>query len=215
MNKFTALVHLLLRPRKLQVALGLSYKGYFAGRGWFEAYEKKQSIGKNNEPLPWVTYSFIDFIQDRISDKHHIFEYGSGNSTLFYAERAATVISVEHDKGWFDSIRTTSPANAELLFCELDKDGEYARKAVALNKKFDLVIVDGRDRVNCCKYGMHALTENGVLILDDSDRKNYHPARVLLKENGFRELSFSGVAPGVSTEKTTSVFYKTDNCLGI
>lgn len=108
-----------------------------------------------------------------------------------------------------------NPANAEIIFCQLERDGDYAKKAKSLNKKFDIIIVDGRDRVNCCKYSIDALSPNGVIVLDDSERKTYHQARVFLKENGFKELSFSGISPGLFYEKATSVFYKADNCLGI
>ena len=33
----------------------------------------------------------------------NIFEYGAGNSTLYYAEKVSHVISVEHDKKWFEN----------------------------------------------------------------------------------------------------------------
>ena len=122
---------------------------------------------------------------------------------------------MEHDKGWFDKVKNTSPANAEMIFCHLEKDGEYAKKATLLDKKFDIIIVDGRDRVNCCKYSVDALSESGVLVLDDSEREVYNPARMLLKAQGFKEISFSGISPGLFYEKATSVFYKQDNCLGI
>ncbi|MNI76497.1 hypothetical protein D3C73_1327320 [compost metagenome] len=102
-----------------------------------------------------------------------------------------------------------------MIFCQLEKDGEYAKKATLLNRKFDIIIVDGRDRVNCCKYSVDALSANGVLVLDDSEREVYQPARVLLKAQGFKEISFSGISPGLFYEKATSVFYKENNCLGI
>ncbi len=102
-----------------------------------------------------------------------------------------------------------------MIFCKLDTDGDYSKKASSLAEKFDIVIVDGRDRVNCCKYGINALTEKGVIVLDDSERESYHPARVLLKQQGFKELSFSGISPGLFYEKATSVFYKANNCLDI
>lgn len=195
--------------------LSFGHKGYLNSIGWFMAFDTKQAIDGQGKALPWVTYSFIDFIKDRINKTHAIFEYGSGNSTIFYAGKAGTVTSVEHDKGWFENIKNSSPKNAEMIFCELQPDGEYAKKAGLLGKKFDIIIVDGRDRVNCCKYSINALTEKGVIVLDDSEREFYNPARVLLLEQGFKEISFSGISPGLFIEKATSVFYKADNCLGI
>lgn len=215
MSTLKALSTLIAKPNRLRALLSYGHKGYLNSIGWFTAFDKKQAVDGRGKALPWVTYSFIDFIKERINKSQHIFEYGSGNSTIFYAERAGSVTSVEHDKGWHDKVKNTSPANAEMIFCQLEKDGEYAKKATLLNKKFDIIIVDGRDRVNCCKYSVAALSLNGVLVLDDSEREVYHPARVLLKEQGFKEISFSGISPGLFYEKATSVFYKQDNCLGI
>lgn len=203
------------KPNRLKALLSYGHKGYLNSIGWFTAFDQKQAVDGKGRALPWVTYSFIDFIKERITKTQHIFEYGSGSSTIFYAERAGKVTSVEHDKGWFDKVKGTSPANAEMIFCELHRDGEYARKATLLDKKFDIIIVDGRDRVNCCKYSLNALSPDGVIILDDSERKVYQPARKLLQENGFKEISFSGISPGLFYEKATSVFYKPNNCLGI
>lgn len=215
MSTLKALASLIAKPNRLKALLSYGHKGYLNSIGWFTAFDQKQAVDGQGRALPWVTYSFIDFIKERITKSQHIFEYGSGSSTIFYAERAGKVTSVEHDKGWFDKVKGTSPANAEMIFCELHKDGEYARKATLLNQQFDIIIVDGRDRVNCCKYSLAALSPEGVIILDDSEREAYEPARMLLKENGFKEISFSGISPGLFYEKATSVFYKANNCLNI
>ncbi|MCX2573967.1 class I SAM-dependent methyltransferase [Pedobacter sandarakinus] len=215
MNNLKALTTLIAKPNRLKALLSYGHKGYLNSIGWFTAFDKKQAVDGNGKPLPWVTYSFIDFIKERINKSHRVFEYGSGNSTIFYAERACAVTSVEHDKDWYNKVKNGSPANAEMIFCELQRDGEYAKKAALLDQKFDIIIVDGRDRVRCCKYSLDALTPNGVIVLDDSEREVYNPARILLKAQGFKEISFSGISPGLFYEKATSVFYKADNCLGI
>jgi len=215
LSTLKALASLIAKPNRLKALLSYGHKGYLNSIGWFTAFDQKQAVDGEGKALPWVTYSFIDFIKERITKSQHIFEYGSGSSTIFYAERAGKVTSVEHDKGWFDKVKGTSPANAEMIFCELHKDGEYARKATLLNQQFDIIIVDGRDRVNCCKYSLAALSPEGVVILDDSEREAYEPASMLLKENGFKEISFSGISPGLFYEKATSVFYKANNCLNI
>ena len=215
MKKLKALIRLLANPRHLAALLSYKHKGYLATIGWFTAFDSHQAVDANNQPIPWVTYSFIDFIKDKLNKNLTIFEYGSGNSTLFYAKRAKRVVSVEHDKAWYNKIINEKATNAEIIFVELKPDGEYSRKAKLLNEKFDIIIVDGRDRINCCKHSVEALSENGVLILDDSERENYEGARTFLKTQGFKELSFSGISPGLFYNKATSVFYKADNCLDI
>lgn len=205
----------LLKATKLKALLSFGVKGYLAEIGWFKAFETKSAIDEEGEPIPWVTYSFIDFIKNRITKQHSIFEFGSGNSTLFYTNYARKVVAVEHDKDWFEKIFSSKSDNSEIIFCELKKNGEYSRKPLMLNQKFDIIIVDGRDRVNCCKNSLEALAEGGVLVLDDSEREKYSEALDFLRENGFRHLSFSGISPGLFYRKSTSVFYKEGNCLAI
>lgn len=205
----------LLNWRKLKTLLSFGTKGYLADIGWIESYDRQSSVDAHGEPLPWVTYSFIDFIKDRISDQHLIFEYGSGSSTLFYAKRAKSVVSVEHDQAWLDKISAQKSFNSEMIFSAMEPNGAYSKMPLSTGKQFDIIIVDGRDRVNCCINALPALSKQGVLVLDDSERDFYRPAIDFLTKAGFRELSFSGISPGLFYYKTTSVFYRADNCLGI
>jgi hypothetical protein len=205
----------LINPARVRTLLSFGVKGYLAEIGWFKALESKSPVDKNKKPLPWVTYSFIDFIENRIKKEHTIFEFGSGNSTFYYAERALKVVSVEHDKAWFEKISASKPYNSEMIFCELQKDGAYSKMPASMGVKFDIIIVDGRDRLNCCYQSLVALSQSGIVILDDSEREKYRAAIDFFNSNGFKELSFSGISPGLFYRKSTSVFYKTDNCLGI
>jgi hypothetical protein len=215
LSKLKALATLIAKPKRLNSLLSHGHKGYLDTIGWFKAFDSQQAIDGEGLPIPWVTYSFIDFIKPRLHKDLSVFEYGSGNSTLFYAQRVRNVVSVEHDETWYRKIVKEKAPNAEMIFCRLDMAGAYSKKAASLDQKFDIIIVDGRDRVNCCKQGINGLTERGVIVLDDSERKTYNPARLFLLQQGFKELSFSGISPGLFYEKATSVFYKANNCLDI
>lgn len=199
----------------MKALLSFGVKGYLTEIGWFKAFRSRSPVDQNGEAIPWVTYSFIDFISERIKKEHSVFEFGSGNSTIYYAKRALKVVSVEHDKDWFDRISSSTPINSEMIYSELKEGGEYSKMPASLGSKFDIIIVDGRDRVNCCYNSITALTENGVVVLDDSEREKYQAARVFFQKGGFRELSFSGISPGLFYRKSTSIFYKANNCLGI
>ncbi len=205
----------LLSPEKLKKVLSFGTKGYLCDIGWFNSFQSKMPVDVNGEPIPWVTYSFIDFIEKRIKKSHQIFEFGSGNSTFYYAKRAGRVVSVEHDKLWFDLIYGNKPSNSDMIFCELEDDGKYCRMAGGFDEKFDIIIVDGRDRVNCCKQSVLALTTGGVLVLDDSERTQYQEVGPYMKSLGYKEIAFSGIAPGSFIYKSTSVFYRDANCLDI
>lgn len=205
----------LFNPSKLRTLLSLGFKGYLADVGWFKALETKSAVDEHGEPIPWVTYSFIDFIKDRIGKQHDIFEFGCGNSTLFYAKHAKSVTSVEHDKAWFERNANIKLPNVKMIYCELVRGGDYSKSAVTTEQKFNIIIVDGRDRVNCCKESILSLTEDGIIVLDNSERPDYAEAFTFFKEKGFKHLPFTGMSPGVTTFNRTSVFYKSNNCLGI
>jgi len=215
LNKLKALATLLKKPDRLKALLSYGHKGYLAKIGWFNSFDSQQAVDGNNDPLPWVTYSFIDFIKPRLTKELTIFEYGSGNSTLFYAKNVSRVVSVEHDEAWYNKIVKSKPQNSEMIFCQLERGGEYAKKAASLGEKFDIIIVDGRDRVNCCLNSLEALKSGGVVVLDDAHRKYYDAGRAFLRDAGYKELPFTGIAPGLFYLKSTTVFYKADNCLQI
>ncbi|MVN92420.1 FkbM family methyltransferase [Mucilaginibacter aquatilis] len=215
MSNLSLLIDVLKQPKRLRSLLSFNSKGYLDKIGWFKAFDSQSPVDERGNPIPWVTYSFIDFIKDRLKPEHAVFEFGSGNSTIFYAQRTGIVVSVEHDKEWFDKITSTKPDNAEMIFCELQRDGDYCRMPVKLGEEFDIIIVDGRDRVNCCIQAVEALSANGVIVLDDSERPGYRDGINYLLDKGFKQIPFSGISPGLFYYKTTTVFYKPDNCLGI
>ena len=215
MSKIAALLKVVSQPKRLKALLSFNHKGYLRDIGWFKAFDTRSPVDELGDPIPWVTYSFIDFIKGRLNKQHTVFEFGSGNSTFFYAKNAGIVVSVEHDKSWYDKIVSTKPENSEMIYCELKRGGDYANMPVKLGEKFDIIIVDGRDRVNCCMRSIDALSPNGVVVLDDSEREKYRPAVEFLSKNGFKRIPFSGISPGLFYLKSTSVFYRDDNCLGI
>lgn len=214
-NKLQLLYKVFTSPKRLRTLLSFNEKGYLDEIGWFNAFDTRSPLDVEKKPIPWVTYAFIDFIKERLTKDLTIFEFGSGNSTHFYAKYAASVIAVEHDKKWYERIVTLKADNAELIFCKLERGGDYCRMPVALGKKFDVIIVDGRDRVNCCKQAVDAVSANGVIVLDDSEREFYNDGVEFLKDKGFKQLSFSGISPGLFYLKATSVFYRPNNCLNI
>jgi len=55
--------------------------------------------------LPWLSYDAIEFLAARVARGWRVFEYGSGGSTLFWLERGAEVVSVEHDPQWYAQLQ--------------------------------------------------------------------------------------------------------------
>jgi SAM-dependent methyltransferase len=214
-NKLMKIWRIILRPKLLKQIFRMSLGGYLHDIGWFQSFDKQLPVDQCDRALPWVTYGFIDFISERLNENLDVFEYGSGNSTEWYAKKVNSVTSVEHDKEWFDVVKNNMPDNVSLNFQELVYGGDYSNASNLCGKSFDLVIVDGRDRVNCIKNSIHSLKSGGVLILDDSERNGYAGALEFLKKNGFRKIDFWGISPGLFYKKNTTIFYKDNNCIGI
>ena len=191
------------------------WDGYLLETGWFESFRKLRPVNAKNEPIPWVTYAFIDFIEPRLNDQMIMMEFGSGYSTLFYSKKLKHVHAVEHDEPWFKEMSGQMPKNVSLSHVKLDTNGDYASFAKTTGIKFEIIVVDGRDRVNCIKQSIDSLSSNGVLVLDDSERDEYKEGIAFLKSKNYRSIEFWGIAPGIFFRKCTTVFYRDGNCLGI
>jgi predicted O-methyltransferase YrrM len=50
--------------------------------------------------IPWVTFPALDWLRRSLPRAARVFEWGCGGSTLFFARRAALLVSVEHDHDW-------------------------------------------------------------------------------------------------------------------
>ena len=215
LNFFKKGFEVLRNGRVSRALLSFQWDGYLKEVGWIDSYRQRRPVDKNNEPLPWLTYGFIEFVSPRLDRSMILIEYGSGNSTLFYSHKVKKVYAVEHDAVWYQRILRKIPGNVNLSHVELGENGNYASFATKLPEKGDVIIIDGRDRVNCIRKCQEALSDKGVIVLDDSERSDYKQGINLLLERNFKRLDFWGIAPGILNRKCTTVFYRTVNCLDI
>lgn len=167
----------------------MGYRGYLVETGWDKSYKNKKPLDRKGDPIPWVTLPFIRFVETRINSYMRIFEYGSGNSTAYYAKRVKEVVSVEHDKEWFEIVKCGKPQNSEITHIELSDEYNY-QQAIRNYGRIEVVIVDGRRRNECVFNSVNSISENGVIVLDDSLREEYTVG-----------IDFYGVDPGQSWEK--------------
>jgi hypothetical protein len=74
----------------------------------------------------------------------------------------------------------------------------YASTIMEHEGLFDVIVVDGMARRLCCAFAIQKLTHEGIIILDNSNRRDYDTAYDLLEEAGFRQIPFWGLVPGAS-----------------
>ena len=181
-------------------------RGYLFEMGWFESFRAKQAIGRDGKPIPWITYPCLSFLEERLESSMNAFEYGCGNSTLWWASRVQRVVSCEHDQSWYAEVKKALPSNVELHHIPLERDGAYSRLVAKFHREFDVIFIDGRDRVNCIKQSLGALRPNGVVILDNSDVSEYSEGLQFLLSNNYKFLHFRGPGPINSTVWRTTIF---------
>ena len=207
-------LRLLARPALARKLGTLVTEGYLAETGWVRSVLGDTVVDAHGAPLPWATLPFIDFIAPRLRADWTVFEYGAGASTLFYAARVRAVLAVEHDETFAVQLQPRLPAHARLLVRALGS-AVYPDAIAECAPPPELVSVDGRERVRCVTAALGRLASDGVLVLDDSERPEYAPARAALTAAGFRAVEFWGLAPGRVERKCTSVFYRRENVLGL
>lgn len=107
-----------------------------------------------------------------------ILEWGPGRSTQLFKLHApdAYILSIEHDKSWYDKARKEHGAYADIRHIVLPTLGPTRYAVEPLLSKlqpFDLIFVDGRRRVECLLVASKMLAPGGVVILHDAQREEY------------------------------------------
>lgn len=169
----------------------------------------------NAEIRPWWCEAAANLVRERICNLKglNVFEWGSGNSTLFWERYADKVISIEHDKSWCERMKLQISRQTEIKYYELEYGKDYCNAICNEEDTFDIILIDGRDRVRCAKNCICRLRKNGVVIWDDTERKYYDEGILFLKGKGFKQLELTGIMPGGLAKHHTSIFYRDNNIL--
>jgi len=187
-------------------------KSFLRNVGWFKSYKEWRPVSNSGEPLPWLNYSCIYLLDQRVNNSMKVFEFGAGYSTLWFSKRVKQIVSVEHNLKWAKLITNKLSDNGEVFLVEDEKN--YPME-IMRHGLFNIILVDGIMRNECIQHGINALEKDGVIILDNAERKDYINSKKYLKNLGFRELPFIGLSPAELNSIQTSVFYRDGNCLGI
>ena len=176
--------------------------------------------------LPWWTLKskkYVDSFLKNLDGNALVFEYGPGASTIWLSKRCKKIYYVEHDesffnylskltknykniKGYFEKPKkskkiTKYPISRHKDYKNLDFSN-YVNKIRAINKKFDLIIIDGRSRTYCLKESLKHLKENGLIVFDNTLRKRYQES---FENEKLNILRLKGITPGLPYLEETSI----------
>ena len=135
----------------------------------------------------------VNFLKSYLKPNFIFLEWGAGKSTAVFSCFVKEYYSIEHNfKDYKNSLAKAgknvkiyyAPPNLNTLqwFPYVFRDGsfgefknyvQFADVLGSLNKKFDVVLIDGRARVECAKQVLPYLAEGAVVFLHDFHRHLY------------------------------------------
>jgi hypothetical protein len=201
---------------------------------WIDSIQNKNYLLAKRQP--WLVFDAIDFLNKLNLKDKLVFEYGSGSSTLYWIDKLAYVVSIEHDSVWHGTIsnllRNNDMADYRLIEPEIfsseqvfeldpsdpdkyvssDYDDKIFKRYVCQidtfsDQSFDIILIDGRARPSCIKHSTSKIKVGGFIIVDNSERDYY-----FIKTNkfltNFKRLSFTGIAPCAFSYSRTDIFQR-------
>lgn len=162
----------------------------------------QRPIASNGAPIPWYTYPAVEYFDQLDAKGLNIFEYSSGNSSLYWAQKGANVYSVEHNAEWFEEMSQKS-SSLKALTLATDR-GSYATTITKYNVNFDIIIIDGAWRNDCAREALKRCEKETLVLLDNSDW--YTDVASIFRESGFFQVDWNGFGPINPYSWTTSLF---------
>lgn len=180
-----------------------------------------------NLDIPWWTYGAIQAVERRLTELDgaaRVFEYGSGASTVWLANRSKEVHSVEHHAGFAQVMRRVLAqaglrdkvelleVGAETLSDPITRSGRkgenhvdytaYSQAIKQVGGLFDIVVVDGRARVACCMASLPYLAPGGLIVFDDAQRPRYQEG---IQRSGLPVRRIWGWVPSLPYPRQTAL----------
>jgi len=188
---------------------------------WYYYYKRKDIKTPLDYKIPWMTFGAIEYLSDYLQQNMEVFEYGSGGSTLFFSNKVKKIVSIEHDRNWYDyEINVLSKLkNLELNLVLPEDTGRLKNYRKNYNNKFfdnyvniidnyeefDVIIVDGRQRNDCFKKAIKHIKKNGIIIFDNFDREYYQKSLKYINKNDFDIMNFHGFVPFGTMQSLTTI----------
>jgi len=141
---------------------------------------------------PWMTEEEISLIKSYLKKDKTLFEWGVGGSTVEFSNYVKEYYSVEHDFDWYNIVFKNAGENVHLFYIPPNTSNlewfpvfeegkasdfksyiKFVNNIASFGKKFDLVLVDGRARVDCAVEILPHLEKDAVIFIHDFDREYY------------------------------------------
>ena len=105
-----------------------------------------------------------------------VLEWGIGTSTKYFTDLLDKVgikytwTGIEHNKEWYERVQGWCGRNDKIKLVLADTD---SKEYLEPGGKYDVIYIDGRNRVKCLKSAKKMLKPDGVVLLHDAQRERY------------------------------------------
>jgi len=112
----------------------------------------------------------VDILKNWLKPTDRGIEWGSGRSTIWFAERVGSLVSVEHSPDWYkrvsSKLKQKGLQNVEYYLCEDEVD---YRNMVSMfsPESFDFCLVDGVLRDDCALAALSLTKPGGIIVVDN------------------------------------------------
>lgn len=189
------------------------------------------SMAPIDKIYPWFSFPSIDYLAKLSLPHMSVLEFGCGYSTIWWAQRAFRVTSIERSPHWIAEVREALSmngiTNVELIpfsgFAGTTEEEikvgcdpirlepniqRYVQAGQGKKELYDIIVVDDVFRNEVASAAITQLRPGGMLVLDDSERERYRPTFDLFKSMGWSFASFYGATPYHFHEKQTTIWHK-------
>lgn len=210
---------------------------YLSNTGYIESITKKLPL-RRGLPIPWITYSALEFLESNFSCNAKVLEFGAGFSSIFWALRGNEISYLDFNKNWnesisktldelssecsirskslFDHLSTTQPTSIfefeEMLMIE--EQATSTNFSISLNS-YILGEIESANLIVIDGHFRNYFLEmcakansKALVVLDNSERIEYGKGITSVLAAGFSKIDFTGLGPVNPYSWTTSIFMK-------
>ncbi len=144
---------------------------------------------RRHPDAPWITADAIAILESLLRKTDNGIEYGSGRSTIWFAKRTNSLVSIEGNAQWYarvsERLQREGVKNVDYRYVRTDRRLENCpgRQLYVIGdanlapESLDYALVDGYYRDECILRAVELLRPGGILILDNSNWYIAHPTR--------------------------------------
>jgi predicted O-methyltransferase YrrM len=134
----------------------------------FSAFLRKAF--RYHQVVPWLGYRAIRHLDGLIGQDWKVLEFGSGMSSLWFAQRCKLLVSIETDPAWYEKVTALL---ARRGITNIDYRLQNDSKPLTLDEhpdhSFEFALVDGTARYPEAMLATQKVRPGGYIYLDNCD----------------------------------------------